>query len=495
MEPWGACAAAPRRLGVRSAVPFAAMGTSRRAAMAAFFFGACTSSACRPSVRPASAHAVTGRPPPLDLARADALVAPLLDGAWIDGASAAFVTRDGAWFRGWGHARTATDTPDADTLYEIGSVTKVFTSLLLAEAVRRGDLALDQPVQSLLPADATVPSRDGRAITLGDLATQTSGLPRMPPSFHPADPANPYADFGAAQLFANLAATTLPRRPGEAYGYSNFGVGLLGFALAAHAHTTYPALVRARITEPLGLRDTVVTLTDDQRARFATGHDADAQPAAPWTLDALAGAGALRSTARDLATVLGLALVPSRHALGAELRSMAVRRADADHGGGIGLGLHVDGAGAVWWHNGETGGYHALMAFDPAAGLGVAVLSNTASGLVDALGFALLRVLRGEAPTALSLPATAHLDAAALDRCVGAYTLAPGAVLTVLRDGDHLTAQLTGQPAFRIWPSSPTEFRYRVVPAQLSFAADGAHAASVVLHQNGRDLPAPRTGP
>src|SRR5215475_11747845 len=123
---------------------------------------------------------------------------------------------------------------DGDTVYEIGSITKTFTATLLASAVLSGRLALDTPVGQLLP-DFTIPSRGTKEITLGDLATQHSGLPRLPPDFMPADPENPYADYDAAKLKESLAAYKLPRDPGAAYEYSNLGFGLLGFALAQSA--------------------------------------------------------------------------------------------------------------------------------------------------------------------------------------------------------------------------------------------------------------------
>jgi len=132
---------------------------------------------------------------------------------------------------------SATDprTPDGDTVYEIGSVTKVFTSLLLADMVQKGEVKLDDPVSKFLPATVKVPERNGKKITLLDLATQSSGLPRMPENFHPKDPANPYADYTPARMYEFLSGYQLTRDPGEKYEYSNLGVGLLGHALSLRA--------------------------------------------------------------------------------------------------------------------------------------------------------------------------------------------------------------------------------------------------------------------
>src|SRR5215470_2283012 len=142
---------------------------------------------------------------------------------------------------------------NGDTLFEIGSTTKVFTSLLLADMVQRGEVKLDDPVSKYLPPDVKVPERNGRAITLVDLATHTSGLPRMPSNFAPKDPGNPYADYTLDQLYRFLSSYQLTRDIGSQYAYSNMGAALLGNALARGAGTDYEALVRSRICDPLGM--------------------------------------------------------------------------------------------------------------------------------------------------------------------------------------------------------------------------------------------------
>ena len=110
----------------------------------------------------------------------------------------------------------AADVPyDGRTLFEVGSITKVFTGILLAEMVERGEVRLDDPVQGLLPKDVTVPARNGKRIRLVDLATHSSGLPRMPDNFAPADPQNPYADYTPERLYAFLRGHQLTRQVGE----------------------------------------------------------------------------------------------------------------------------------------------------------------------------------------------------------------------------------------------------------------------------------------
>ena len=123
------------------------------------------------------------------------------------------------------YGQSGTGRPlDGNTVFEIGSISKVFTALVLADMVRKGELALEDPVAKYLPDTVKVPARNGRQITLLDLATQSSGLPRMPTNFTPKDPANPYADYTIRQLYDFLSGYQLPRDPGERYEYSNLGL-------------------------------------------------------------------------------------------------------------------------------------------------------------------------------------------------------------------------------------------------------------------------------
>ncbi|WP_181373222.1 serine hydrolase domain-containing protein [Massilia glaciei] len=182
-------------------------------------------------------------------------------------------------------SRVAPRAPDADTVYEIGSVSKTFTALLLADAVARGEVKLDDPVGALLPGYA-IPRHQGRAISLLDLATQTSALPRLPLNLMPKRADNPYADYAEADLKTFLAGYALPRAPGARYEYSNLGYGLLGQALAAQAGKPYAELVRQRIGAPLGMHSTGVALTPAMRAQLAPGHGARGQQVSNWDFPA-----------------------------------------------------------------------------------------------------------------------------------------------------------------------------------------------------------------
>lgn len=277
---------------------------------------------------------------------------------------------------------------DADTIFEIGSVTKVFTSLLLADMVQRGEAALTAPVAKHLPSGVKTPQRNGRQITLEDLATHTSGLPRLPSNLHPKDSANPYVDYSVEQLYEFLSGYQLTRDIGSQYEYSNLGGGLLGHVLARQAGIDYEKLVRSRICEPLGMWSTGITLSDEMKTRFAVGHDATMQRVAYWDLPTLAGAGALRSTVNDMLTFVGANLGYVKSPLAPAMAAMlAVHRPTGTPGLEIGLGWHIlthDGHEIVW-HNGGTRGFRSFIGFERKTGAGVVVLSNaeTSAGIDD----------------------------------------------------------------------------------------------------------------
>lgn len=320
---------------------------------------------------------------------------------------------------------------DADTVFEIGSISKVFTALLLADMVKRGEVALTDPISKYLPADAKVPERNGRAITLEDLATHTSGLPRMPSNFAPKDPSNPYADYGLDRLTQFLASYTLTRDPGAQYEYSNLGGGLLGTVLARRAGMSYDALLEARITGPLGMKHTRLTLSPDMKARMATGHNGQLIATPNWDFPAdtstLGGAGGLRSTVNDMllflaanmqalaankdgakpasggtaassgavtakasgvATNAPASLLAAMASLPVNLRPTGHPRLD------VGLGWHIVKTPTdreIVWHNGGTGGFRSYLGIDRVNGLGVVLLSNTSTPRgVDDIGVQLL---------------------------------------------------------------------------------------------------------
>ncbi|ROO88672.1 CubicO group peptidase (beta-lactamase class C family) [Actinocorallia herbida] len=284
----------------------------------------------------------------------------------------------------------ATAGPPGD-VFEIGSVTKVLTALILARMVVDGRAGLDEPVADLL--GAPVPSRDGEPIRLRHLSTHTSGLPRLPKGklreavLHPYE-ADPYADCTAEAVLEGLARTRLRARPGRRVKYSNLGVGLLGLALATRAGTDYATLLRAEICDPLGLERTGVDVPG-----LRQGHRPRGQEVSPWNMAALAGAGGVRGTAADLARLVRAHLDPASTPLGPAIDLvLRTRRPGAAAWGHLGWFGTRRPAGPLLWHNGGTAGFTSFVGISPECGVGVVVLSDTRR-MVDGGGLGLLTVL------------------------------------------------------------------------------------------------------
>lgn len=380
---------------------------------------------------------------------------------------------------------------DGNTVFEIGSVTKVFTTALLAEMVARGEVRLDDPIARYLPASVRLPSRNGKQITLLDLATQFSGLPRLPGNLSPRDQTNPYADYTVEQLYAFLSGYQLTRDIGEKYEYSNLGVGLLGHVLAVRAGKSYERLLIERILDPLGMKDTRILLTAAMKSRLAQGHDEAGARAATWDLPTLAGAGALRSTASDMLKFLAANLDSSSTPLARALAT--TRSARRDVAGAplqIGLGWHILSpfGRPIVWHNGGTGGYRTFIGMDHGNQRGVVVLSNQSLS-PDDIGFHILEQRVPLAPAPKSRKEIV-LDPLLLETYVGVYQLAPTFTLTITREGATLFLQGTGQGKVQMFAESPTEFFLKVVDAQVTFEKDASGKITrLVLHQGGQDVP------
>jgi CubicO group peptidase (beta-lactamase class C family) len=292
--------------------------------------------------------------------------------------------------------------PDENTIFEIGSVTKTFTGLILADAVVRGEVQLDQPVGELLGSDVRVPQFEEQPIRLVDLATQSSALPRLPNNMGFFNPLNPYASYTDKDLHEFLADYKLSRAPGKKYDYSNLGVGLLGHALAKRAGKTYEELLKERVCEPLKMSDTTITLSDDRSARMASGVSAILGiPAMKWDFGSMHGCGAIRSTLHDMLIYLHANLAPGDISLAKAIELaheprfevISVEKKDHSYKFEIGLAWQIsteDGQKIVW-HNGMTGGYASYLALVPEKKRGIVVLANTATGAVDELGNDLLK--------------------------------------------------------------------------------------------------------
>ena len=301
------------------------------------------------------------------------------------------IDKDGPQYYLFGTKTAGGQPVNEHTIYEIGSISKTFTGILLAQAVLEGKVKTDDPAQKHLPSTVKLPTKDGKQITLGHLSDHTSALARMPTNFNPKDPANPYADYIVEQMYAFLNGYTLPRDIGAQYEYSNLAQGLLGHILALKAGTSYEALMLSKIATPLGMKETKITFDDKMKQNLAMGYSQGAQ-VSNWDIPTLAGAGAIRSSVHDMLLYLQANMGLKKSKLYPAMQLAHQARHDKPGGGTrVGLGWHISkGAeGDVIWHNGGTGGYRTFAGFVQETGKGVVVLTNSDKG-ADDLGFHLL---------------------------------------------------------------------------------------------------------
>ncbi|MBE7732683.1 serine hydrolase [Devosia faecipullorum] len=381
---------------------------------------------------------------------------------------------------------------DEHTIFEAGSITKLFTNLLLAQLVDKGRIDLDAPIADYLPEGFIMPQQGERPITAFDLATHRAGFSGLPEDVLAADLNNLYSGYNAEQLRAWLA-TYVPARPsGEGFEYSNIGTAILGLAIEEVSGLSYADLVKEAILTPLGMDETSLALTGTARPEMAMGHDGAREPASNWDFEVFAPAGALLTNSADLIKFIGAASGASPTPLQPAFETMLARTVPVSDGISIGLGWFITDTGQseIVWHNGMTGGYSSFAGFDRESGNGVVVLTNMAARLgVNDIGMHLLNpaIPLNAQPKVRS---AVEIDPALYRDYAGEYVLAPGAVLSVRAENGKLLAQLTGQQAFEIFPESESDFFYKIIDAQISFMREDGAVKSLVLYQNGQVMPA-----
>jgi serine-type D-Ala-D-Ala carboxypeptidase/endopeptidase len=386
---------------------------------------------------------------------------------------------------------------DGNSVFEIGSISKVFTATALAELVKEGRVRLEDPIDKYLPSSVHVPERNGLKITLGNLSEQNSGLPRMPTNFRPTNPKNPYVDYGVPQLYEFVSHYTLPRDPGAQFEYSNLGVGLLGHVLTLITGQSYEDMERERVWKPLGMTNTSVTLTPWMKAHLALGHDEQGAVTSNWDLDALAGAGAIRSTTIDMLKFAAANVHPERGPLGPVMAFAQQERARAgDQMIGLNwLTMHATGDTIVW-HNGGTGGYRTFLGLSPSRHMAVVVMSNSGGEGADDIGRNLLNPRSfplNPKPAPPKQRTAIAVSRDVLQRYVGNYQLFPEVMLEITLADSGLQVRPTGQSIADLFAESETEFFFKVVDAQITFVRDAQGTVTgLVLHQNGADLAARR---
>jgi CubicO group peptidase (beta-lactamase class C family) len=397
------------------------------------------------------------------------------------------------------HGKLDNDTDqevNGDTVFEIGSITKTFTGLLLQDMVERGQMKVDDPAAQYLPASVKLPTYHGRQITLLQLATHTSGFPDGPDNLNPKRADNSRADYTFEKLDAFVSGYKLTREPGVKYEYSTVGIALLGQAIAVRARTNYESLVVDRICRPLKMDGTRITQTPELTSRFARGHNYYGYPVSHTDWGALSPGAALRSTAKDMLKYVSanLGLTPS--GLTPLMEKTHVPRFHAH----LDTDLEVDtDIGTTWMimhdsddtsiigHGGLTRGFTTYVGFDMARHHGVVVLCNS----LDLDSYRIGRILLESEWDSDLRPTKLKIGGQIDDTYVGQYKITPAQAVGSLsrhgigirRERDRLFAQITGPATWpkhvltppvtdELLPESGAVFFERLSGVRLTFSRD-----------------------
>lgn len=401
---------------------------------------------------------------------------------------AALITPAGTLSAVAGEAKSANGKrPDASTIFEIGSITKIVTGTLLADAIRRGEVQETDKLSTLLP-EFIFPAK-GELITLLDLATHRSGLPSFPIGYKPPNPLDPWATVDSAALAQGFSAGPLHFAPGERAEYSNVGAGLLARVLVRRARQSdYESLVQSRFAGPLKLRDFRVSLTPAHKARKAVGHSAGTTPTPDWQIPYLAGAGAINSTLDDMTRVAAACLDTVKGPLAAVIRD--AQRPRRDFSGSLRIGFHWissprPDSSTIVWHNGGTGGFRTWMGCNHRTGVAAVVMTNSSEG-VDDIG---LHLVDPSIPIKPPKPKPARIavsvDSVIVAQLIGEFKLSPDMTFTFAREGNRLFVTPTDQPRYEVFAESPTKWFLRVVDATIEFERDDAGSVTGLWFQQG----------
>jgi D-alanyl-D-alanine-carboxypeptidase/D-alanyl-D-alanine-endopeptidase len=371
------------------------------------------------------------------------------------------------------------------SVFEIGSISKTFTALLLADLVQKKAIRLEDSVEKYLPDSVKIPSFNGRNITFADLATHTSGLPRMPTNIVPKNPENPYIDYGVKELYAFLKTAQLENGMGN-YNYSNVGVGLLGHVLTQISGESYEQLLQNVICNPLKMNE---TSTLNSSSWLTTGH-VDNKPVSHWDFDIMAGAGAIRSNAKDLMRYLRAELDLSTGALAGAMKQSQQPLYIVDSTLKMALGWHITATAndEIYWHNGGTGGYRAFAGFSQKSNKAIVILNNSTQS-VDDLGMYFFN------PSVTIIPSKKPLTLPkqAMQSFVGTYKIEPKLELEITLEDNQLFAKMTGEAIVSVYPETETKLFCREVNATIDFFRnDKGEFDKLILELNGDKMPATR---
>jgi serine-type D-Ala-D-Ala carboxypeptidase/endopeptidase len=377
--------------------------------------------------------------------------------------------------------------PTGTTLYELGSVTQIYTALMFADSLQRREVSLDTNLADLVPPGVTVPTFQNTRITLGMLALHTSGLPKQPPSLRRGGQ-DPYAAYNDDALYADLINTKFDQQPGTTINASTFGAGVLGFVLGKKIAGNLATALSTRVLLPLNLVNTYFKVPASVKARREVGTNTDLQPVPNWNWDALAGAGGLVSTARDQLALIDAELDAasgSKQTLRAAMRVTQEEQLPATTGPNEGLGWDIDTQGR-FWHNGATGGFRSFLGFDPKTRRGVVILSSSATSLVDHLASDLYKMLGKEEYKAFVPPSFDGLAQYAGTYRLGQFDL----TVSVEKNRVYVTGK--GEQPLRLIPLTDHEMWFEAQQAVVVFEKEGDKVARAVFVIGAQRLAAPR---
>lgn len=398
------------------------------------------------------------------------------------GAAAVGVWRDGVATYG---KAARTDGLAADPMFEIGSISKVFTGLLLAQAVERGDLKLDDNLGKLLQGDVKL-NPDVAAVTLRQLVTHSSCLPRMPANFSDPGLSNPYTNYDRNMLWSALADLKLPHAAPCDAVYSNMGFAVVGELLARRYSKPWEQLVADNITGPLGMRDTMQHL-NDKAARLAPAYSG-AKSTPPWDFIAFAGAGSLRSTPADMLVFSRAILAGKKGPLGAAVPRM-LEPLGRIEGAEIGYGIMMRGPQnkRSYFHGGGTGGFRADWLVLPDTQQALVVLVSNAEAPASLVGSDIVAQRYPLADTRIAV------DDVALPEYAGVYRADANMAFTFVAQDQKLYGRISGQTFAPLTAAAPDVFTFPQVGAEFSFQREGGKIVGATLRQRGGEFKARRT--
>ncbi len=383
--------------------------------------------------------------------------------------------------------------PDGDTVFEIGSITKVFTAILLSDMVLKGEVNLEDSIKKYLPDSVTMPNWKARDITLHDLVCHISGLPGLPSNMKQEDAVNPFANYSVENLYEFLNQVECKTEPGTKYAYSESGFGLLGHLLERISNSNYETLLASRLTKPLGMKDTVITFNSDIRSRVAQGYERDDTPIKNWDLaEALVGAGAIRSTVNDIMIFLRANMEIDQTSLTPAMKfsHQAHLPKDKQVNQSICLGWHISYGGNYRTpfisKGGETGGYRGFLGFNKEKQIGVVAMINYSVWQMESGVKHLMSVLSGS-EAYMDMPEKTQKISVApsiLDAYVGQYELPGKVIVLITKFNNRLYVRTAGGEIMPAFPVSETVFFAKRFQAEITFCKnDQGKVTHFLLHQ------------